>query len=78
MKKPSSVNALSGLYLISTIKFKILDIVILICVNALSGLYLISTDKKMKDLIYSIASVNALSGLYLISTGFIWQSNGLR
>ena len=38
-----SVNALSGLYLISTDMDAHFDPVVIDCVNALSGLYLIST-----------------------------------
>ena len=64
------VNALSGLYLISTTVQMRDDICYTVdCVNALSGLYLISTN--VYDYIavtHYIEGVNALSGLYLIST----------
>ena len=67
------VNALSGLYLISTTVQMRDDICYTVdCVNALSGLYLISTN--VYDYIavtHYIEGVNALSGLYLISTGGI-------
>ena len=63
-----SVNALSGLYLISTFdvfcdweRFEE-------CVNALSGLYLISTANCANVKSFPDWGVNALSGLYLIST----------
>ena len=61
------VNALSGLYLIST---QVLSGVFnnQTCVNALSGLYLISTGDELALKINRFWSVNALSGLYLIST----------
>ena len=61
-----SVNALSGLYLISTRRWSIwlsTDM----RVNALSGLYLISTRKE-NLMEKRFCGVNALSGLYLIST----------
>ena len=44
----SCVNALSGLYLISTWMTTILDSIQNTCVNALSGLYLISTVGKLR------------------------------
>ena len=62
------VNALSGLYLIST-KAAVAGILTGACgVNALSGLYLISTNHKPVKTKNAKISVNALSGLYLIST----------
>ena len=72
------VNALSGLYLISTLDREIDLSSITPCVNALSGLYLISTMKKrLLDFIY--LCVNALSGLYLISTSILlWWRNRIR
>ena len=43
-----SVNALSGLYLISTLRhLELSQISVIKCVNALSGLYLISTKSKL-------------------------------
>ena len=67
-KSLSRVNALSGLYLISTFdvfcdweRFEE-------CVNALSGLYLISTLEWCAPEDHDDGRVNALSGLYLIST----------
>ena len=65
------VNALSGLYLIST-KRKKISPDYLNCVNALSGLYLISTPIRVNNRSYCDGGVNALSGLYLISTGDYW------
>ena len=66
----SGVNALSGLYLISTSKLKSLS-AYFSSVNALSGLYLISTDMEVvNSYITSKLGVNALSGLYLISTSY--------
>ena len=61
------VNALSGLYLISTCDRAGFEFWNPDGVNALSGLYLISTPRKE---CYEILrrGVNALSGLYLIST----------
>ena len=61
------VNALSGLYLIST-QFSKTDRKGLPCVNALSGLYLISTKAAVAGILTGACGVNALSGLYLIST----------
>ena len=61
------VNALSGLYLISTgenINYEDVKN----GVNALSGLYLISTGYRAVSSCREIWCVNALSGLYLIST----------
>ena len=69
MVQPVCVNALSGLYLISTCgcgtycKTKQEA-----CVNALSGLYLISTSEIGSVERQLSQCVNALSGLYLIST----------
>ena len=62
------VNALSGLYLISTIILSGLQRPLRKSVNALSGLYLISTRDWNPDQVLLNFSVNALSGLYLIST----------
>ena len=62
-----SVNALSGLYLISTHGSLSVNEKAVESVNALSGLYLISTVINELN-ISSFISVNALSGLYLIST----------
>ena len=64
-----SVNALSGLYFISTLW----RLVIILkctkkCVNALSGLYFISTESMFSGRDEIIMGVNALSGLYFIST----------
>ena len=63
-----SVNALSGLYLISTGKPCFKTVWNKYSVNALSGLYLISTHISCYDKECEVKSVNALSGLYLIST----------
>ena len=63
------VNALSGLYLISTPLVQVCTGRAPWCVNALSGLYLISTRKASESTVeISPVRVNALSGLYLIST----------
>ena len=65
----SSFNALSGLYLISTIDyFEELPRDEWRCFNALSGLYLISTRQKPVVIDGPSTCFNALSGLYLIST----------
>ena len=62
------VNALSGLYLISTaVSGPIASLRQHRGVNALSGLYLISTKPLGLSAPYQ-KGVNALSGLYLIST----------
>ena len=67
LKLTTSVNALSGLYLISTLMYQIHIGQKKQRVNALSGLYLISTKTRfMLELYWKC--VNALSGLYLIST----------
>ena len=67
LEKPG-VNALSGLYLIST-SFSSMSVMTLCwCVNALSGLYLISTKVLISSGTHPEFGVNALSGLYLIST----------
>ena len=63
-----SFNALSGLYLISTIYSFSLSGTTALSVNALSGLYLISTKFMWYGTSRSSKGVNALSGLYLIST----------
>ena len=63
-----SVNALSSLYLISTLHLLSGSEIISFGVNALSGLYLISTKGKKGARNGLRISVNALSGLYLIST----------
>ena len=62
------VNALSGLYLISTFEQHGIIFISPLCVNALSGLYLISTGICWKAEYHPADCVNALSGLYLIST----------
>ena len=62
-----SVNALSGLYLISTISTGHRSGHKSSSVNALSGLYLISTSGSPERSLM-MTCVNALSGLYLIST----------
>ena len=66
IRTPIGVNALTGLYLIST-SAKQTGCSVCYCVNALTGLYLISTYVVS---IFSRfrAGVNALTGLYLIST----------
>ena len=51
----SCVNALSGLYLISTWMTTILDSIQNTCVNALSGLYLISTVPLQKPRFYAVS-----------------------
>ena len=50
-----SVNALSGLYLISTLFWPMHDVWHLIRVNALSGLYLISTVPLQKPRFYAVS-----------------------
>ena len=62
------VNALSGLYLISTFDNERMVDWVYTSVNALSGLYLISTKVQHHQSLILLQSVNALSGLYLIST----------
>ena len=63
------VNALSGLYLISTVAWQKESMPTeSVCVNALSGLYLISTHWPKVRWKRLLSGVNALSGLYLIST----------
>ena len=62
------VNALSGLYLISTVELSCLGWKRKPGVNALSGLYLISTRGTCSSSQWMLLCVNALSGLYLIST----------
>ena len=62
------VNALSGLYLISTSSLISGSEGVTEGVNALSGLYLISTVSGAIQITQSLQCVNALSGLYLIST----------
>ena len=65
----TSVNALSGLYLISTSIMILFNRIQWIkSVNALSGLYLISTKEEYSWKDFMNSCVNALSGLYLIST----------
>ena len=66
----SGVNALSGLYLISTAIGSSCGFDRDFSVNALSGLYLISTFHKKFESEHVARSVNALSGLYLISTHY--------
>ena len=66
IRKAGCVNALSGLYLISTQK-PLYFVKATGGVNALSGLYLISTQKPLY-FVKATGGVNALSGLYLIST----------
>ena len=73
------VNALSGLYLISTRRSVQLNCNrYLGCVNALSGLYLISTLKDLQRRFGIEYCVNALSGLYLISTVRRLQDKGIK
>ena len=62
------VNALSGWYLISTLRECLRHLSILLCVNALSGWYLISTSCIPFSDANGNTRVNALSGWYLIST----------
>ena len=62
------VNALSGLYLISTEPDFVVPCEMIASVNALSGLYLISTGYFGPCIEFGVTCVNALSGLYLIST----------
>ena len=50
-----SVNALSGLYLISTKTMSRAEFVMKPCVNALSGLYLISTVPLQKPRFYAVS-----------------------
>ena len=51
-----SVNALSGLYLISTLRhLELSQISVIKCVNALSGLYLISTVPLQKPRFYAVS-----------------------
>ena len=57
------VNALSGLYLISTIKIRIRKLR-QNCVNALSGLYLISTPIKLKTFVARDIPVSMPSRAY--------------
>ena len=65
------VNALTGLYLISTAEQGGPWTNWERCVNALTGLYLISTPQKSKVMSLDVElGVNALTGLYLISTGY--------
>ena len=49
------VNALSGLYLISTLHIVIEEHLIMVRVNALSGLYLISTVPLQKPRFYAVS-----------------------
>ena len=50
-----SVNALSGLYLISTYTEEDREAILSYCVNALSGLYLISTVPLQKPRFYAVS-----------------------
>ena len=68
VKGKHCVNALPGLYLISTKESSWRLVIILKCVNALPGLYLISTQKGILWQKKCMLCVNALPGLYLIST----------
>ena len=69
IRKAGCVNALSGLYLISTLSGQLkTGHTTAYSVNALSGLYLISTLDPLLVTNTAISRVNALSGLYLIST----------
>ena len=75
---PEGVNALSGLYLISTKQKTFPSCLNYTCVNALSGLYLISTmTVELSCLGWKRKRVNALSGLYLISTFPDWEGYSL-
>ena len=69
-QKVMRVNALSGQYLIATVKSaSMLMTKQALCVNALSGQYLIATAKLECTSVKYHFGVNALSGQYLIATG---------
>ena len=55
MARLTRVNALSGLYLISTKTMSRAEFVMKPCVNALSGLYLISTVPLQKPRFYAVS-----------------------